>query len=1551
MRFLSWLDDVRVRISRNDTTVRRRPAKPPVAGQLDGLEPRQMLSAAALFINGELNVLSDSNESIAVGSTGPVGSGNVQVLINGVAATTVSGVATSSVTSIVIRGGNLQNTIDLSAVSLATYPNLVGIDVDAGHGADTVLGSLDIDETLRGNHGDDLITGQDGRSTIFGGDGNDTIDGGAGDDNILSEDGNDSVLGGDGNDTIDGHDGDDTIDAGAGNDNVTAGDGEDLITGGDDNDTLNGMMGDDTIGGGLGNDSLLGGQGDDVITANEGDDTIVGNAGFDSIDGGSENDIIDGGDDADTIASGDGDDSVNGGLGNDSISGGTGQDTILGGAGEDTLEGNDGDDQLRGQGGNDTLFGGIGFDLLDGGTGDDVQDAGDAPTAAPPAPLAIARLFAVADDGRNSIVELDPVTGLEVNRFAAPETISASADALAFDGSSLFFLNGFGTNTLYELNPDTGAVVDSDIVPRPGTQRYDGLAVMNGLVYIQDSFNDDIMVYDPVSDGIMNVLDINAVNSNTNLLGGLAGALDPDRLVATLTNGRTVVEINPVTGLITSRFDPATPAAGSYAGAGVVDDLIYLGSSRQSAVTGTRTSAALDLFTRQGVFVRTIALPYAVSAIGADDVGFVGVPPSASGQFDIVLNLPAGLSSQSIQAFTDAETRWESIIIGDIPDLVVNGVGVIDDLVINISVLPIDGASNVLGRTGISVQRSDSFLPALATIEIDSADLGSLEQSGALRDVLIHEIGHALGFGTAWSQAGLLAGAGTSNPRFLGVQATAEFNRRFNNSEPNIPVENVGGTGTADAHWRESVFGNEAMSSVLNAGNNPLSRVTVAAMSDLGYQVDLNAADQYSPPRAGSNLAQVRLNPALTYAAGLTTPQGVTAQNRWGTVNRPVQLVQPLQSGEVRPWTLPRGFNATAQNTNNNASNVVFATNPALQAPININFGEVPQAPADGVSVGGVTFDFKIGPLDSVDATFGATTVGFGPGNSVFLTDPVLEGNASGVLTMDFSSPATNLSFAVARNVVVPVADAVRVTLFDTNLQVISSTDFGLTPLVLFSEGLFNYTGTTGVRRARLDFTLSSPQTGGNRFAIDNVSFNLAGAVIPGSTGGDTLLGGDGNDVLIGRGNNDLLNGNAGNDTISGGDGDDNILGGNGDDSINGEAGRDTLRSGSGKDTVLGGDGDDLVIATATEGIDSNSGGEGSDTFEMRGTTILDTFQVGQTGGRLTIGIGSTLQTLDGDFELSQVLGLAGNDRIHVSDLTGVTATELRLSGGNGNDRIAVDAGASVGLVKLVLNGDAGNDSLSGSESPEVINGGDGHDTLIGNGGNDTLNGDAGNDAIDGGAGNDVVNGGDGLATILGGDGDDSLVGSVLNDVLDGGAGNDTLVGLNGDDVLNGMDGNDSLVGGADNDSLLGGAGNDTLDGGTDNDTLNGQDGDDRLIGFHGHDSITAAAGNDTVLGGDGNDTITGDSGNDLIDAGDGNDLVLGNDGEDTILGGDGNDTLRGGSGKDIVLGGDGNDVVDGQGSAFDTLSGGQGNDNVIATLGEINEFFALPASVLAKLI
>jgi hypothetical protein len=45
------------------------------------------------------------------------------------------------------------------------------------------------------------------------------------------------------------------------------------------------------------------------------------------------------------------------------------------------------------------------------------------------------------------------------------------------------------------------------------------------------------------------------------------------------------------------------------------------------------------------------------------------------------------------------------------------------------------------------------------------------------------------------------------------------------------------------------VFRNELMSGFISGPHNPLSRLTVASLQDLGYTVDLNAAEPYALPK------------------------------------------------------------------------------------------------------------------------------------------------------------------------------------------------------------------------------------------------------------------------------------------------------------------------------------------------------------------------------------------------------------------------------------------------------------------------------------------------------------------------------------------------------------------------------------------------------------------------------------------------------------------------------------------------------------------------------
>ncbi|MBY0459501.1 MAG: hypothetical protein K2V38_19435, partial [Gemmataceae bacterium] len=221
-------------------------------------------------------------------------------------------------------------------------------------------------------------------------------------------------------------------------------------------------------------------------------------------------------------------------------------------------------------------------------------------------------------------------------------------------------------------------------------------------------------------------------------------------------------------------------------------------------------------------------------------------PPPATGGFQITLRT-TGLTASQQAVFQQAANRWAQVITGDLPNATYNGIAV-DDVLIDASGAAIDGVGGILGQAGPDFVRSGTLIPIHGTMQFDTADLASLEASGGLYFTVLHEMGHVLGLGTIWQQRGLVSGAGTANPVYTGANAVAAYNSIFGTSATGVPLENTGGAGTRDSHWRESVFGNEVMTGYLNSGNNPLSRVTIGSLADLGYQVNYSAADAYTPP-------------------------------------------------------------------------------------------------------------------------------------------------------------------------------------------------------------------------------------------------------------------------------------------------------------------------------------------------------------------------------------------------------------------------------------------------------------------------------------------------------------------------------------------------------------------------------------------------------------------------------------------------------------------------------------------------------------------------------
>lgn len=192
--------------------------------------------------------------------------------------------------------------------------------------------------------------------------------------------------------------------------------------------------------------------------------------------------------------------------------------------------------------------------------------------------------------------------------------------------------------------------------------------------------------------------------------------------------------------------------------------------------------------------------------------------------------------------------------------------------------------------------------------------------------------------------------------------------------------------------------------------------------------------------------------------------------------------------------------------------------------------------------------------------------------------------------------------------------------------------------------------------------------------------------------------------------------------------------------------------------------------------------------------------------------------------------------------------TTIERVGTDGADRLKAEA---VGTYRLI--------------------GGDGNDTLIGNGHATTMLGEKGNDSY-------TVTGVGDIVIEKPGEGTDTVSTSIdyrLTDNVEmlrmmsggltgyGNALDNRLIGSSGDDTLHGEGGSDLLQGGDGNDRLYGGTGDDDLRGEGGNDILYGGDGTDKLSGGIGNDILYGDAGNDQLRGGEGMDRLFGGAGAD----------------------------------------------------------------------------------------
>ena len=366
---------------------------------------------------------------------------------------------------------------------------------------------------------------------------------------------------------------------------------------------------------------------------------------------------------------------------------------------------------------------------------------------------------------------------------------------------------------------------------------------------------------------------------------------------------------------------------------------------------------------------------------------------------------------------------------------------------------------------------------------------------------------------------------------------------------------------------------------------------------------------------------------------------------------------------------------------------------------------------------------------------------------------------------------------------------------------------------------------------------------------------------------------------LTGSSQADILAGDSRDNTIMGGGGDDRLYGGpgGGDDMLHGGGGNDTMFGGLGDDTLNGGAGNDVFWGNG--GSNTYIGGPGNDAFHL--------MNVGD-GSRIT-------EAADGGTDI-------------------ISFARMKEAVGDSTNPYTV-----ANEVENVM-GTSEDDFITGNDSMNVIEGGDGADTLVGQAG-DTVSYASSDRRVRVDLTDSTPSGGHATGDNIG-TGFTNVMGSAHGDVLTGSDVANTLWGLDGDDSLAGGDGNDTLEGGAGADELDGGVQSDRsdTDPNTQTNTLSYKASDSgvminlaTLSASGGHAEGDEIESYELTLNEDQDNEEEIDVATFVNVTGSGhNDHLTGDMFNNNLTGGDGDDNLRGGAGADHLVGGKGADMMDG---------------------------------------
>ena len=1191
-------------------------------------------------------------------------------------------------------------------------------------------------KNLTGGAGNDTLTGDTQANWLAGGLGADKLYGGAGDD-VLLIDANDTVVdGGDGLDVA-------QVIGTAGVTLNMAQSHMEIAVGGDGNDVF--------IGGGRSTVFVRGGAGDDLIV------------------GGAANDVLSGEDGADTI---------DGGAGNDLIRGHRGQDTLLGGAGDDVLDGGLEDDRLSGGAGSDVLVGGRGDDTLDGGDGIDVaeytgsyadyritklQDVNGATT------------FRVVDT-RTGQDGADTLTGIEKLSFSDVSGVDLSL------GSPLPVKDVLAMNSSGAALSRTAAHLLSKTQLLANDRDWDSDTSQLSITAVSDAKGGTVSL--TASGDVLFTPDA----SYTGVMGFKYKVQDAQGNFSQVTNSATGQSEPMQAAVYLQTSDlPTDPLA---------VEQWYLADTNVFAAWGTAAEqAAGQGYSGKGVKIAQFE-PGGAYSTGPEVFDYRHPDLQQNADKNWLNTLDAQGNNATPQTFSDHATMVAGVMVAARNGQ--GGVGVaynasLAGQYIQGEGLEVDALSAEITNALAKFKNYDvvnNSWGATANFDINVTPVGLLE-TGIL-DAITNGRG---GLGTAIVMAGgndRATGANTNTNALTANRAV------ITTGSINAP----GDLGTLQLGSKP--FSNPGASILVSAPGSNIDSTSRELVADngstFGSQYDTSQGTSFAAPIVSGIIAlMLEANPTLGYrdiqtilamsATKVDDPNGTdwtynTAKN-W--------------NGGGMHASHDYGFGKVDARAAVRLAETWYDTSTAANEQSTTgSSGLINAVIPDGAGVLSRTLSMAAGlEVESAQVTLELNHQRWGDliiklisptgTESILVNRP---GKAPGSGTGDVGDTSSGpLSFSFNTThvrgetsggtwtlQVIDAATGSTGTLTNWKLDLYGATADS-NDVYVYTNEFASTTGRTALTDGNggVDIVNVSAVTGNSTVNLnDGTTSTIAGKTLTLNGGIEKVFAGDGNDTLVGNALTNVL------------------LGGRGNDTINGGAGTDRLQGGRGSDTLTGGSERDWFVvdkdAGSTDTITDFNPAEIGEKIALVGFENVTDFSqvvVTQEGSNTRLGLGNGQSVLLLNLAPSAI---SEQNFVFTSDSASLEtyltyATKVLAYGTAGVDN-ALLPNTSGDLAMYALGGD---DVLGSQTTNDLIDGGDGNDTLWGDypgyspvPGSDWLEGGAGNDVLNGGAGNDRLVGGSGNDQLLGEDGNDALLGNTGVDYLFGGAGDD-LITLDGD--------------------------------------------------------------------------------------------------------------------------------------------------------------------------